>query len=75
MTRYTAQALQDYPHDLVRVACDRCGRAGQYRRDNLIVEYGGDVTMPDLRHLIAKCPRRLNMSDPCGVYYVDRARG
>jgi hypothetical protein len=28
--------------------------------------------MPDLRHELARCPRRSDMGDPCGVEYVDR---
>ena len=73
MIRYTAPALKDFPHDLVRVACDKCGRRGQIRKDKLIEEHGRDIVMPDLRHRIAQCPRRHNMSDPCGIYYLDRA--
>lgn len=30
----------------------------QYRKDTLIAKFGGDVLMPDLRYLIANCPRR-----------------
>lgn len=75
MTRYTSPSLRDFPLDLVRVACEKCGRSGQIRKDRLIEKHGGDVVMPDLRHLIAECPRRDNMSDPCGVHYVDLARG
>jgi hypothetical protein len=75
MTRYTAQALKDYPHDPVRVACRKCERYGQLRKAKLIEQYGPDIVMPDLRHLIAQCPRRNSMTDPCGVYYVDMADG
>jgi hypothetical protein len=28
--------------DMLRVACDKCGRAGRYRPDRLIKDRGGD---------------------------------
>jgi hypothetical protein len=62
--------LRDYPGDMVRLACDRCGRSGQYRKQNLIAQFGSDIPLPDLRHEIAKCERRGEMHDACGVHYV-----
>lgn len=59
---------------MVRLACDRCDRKGQYRKATLIAEYGEDVATPDLLHKIAKCPRRGAMGDACGVYYADLKR-
>jgi hypothetical protein len=43
---------------MVRLACDLCPRRGQYRKETLIARFGGDVLMPDVRHLIAERPRR-----------------
>jgi hypothetical protein len=43
---------------VVRLACDLCPRRGQYRVETLIGKFGGNVLMPDVRHLIAECPRR-----------------
>ena len=63
--------LRDYPAAAVRLACERCGRAGQYRTDNLIAQYGGDIALPDLRHEIAKCERAGKLHNACGVYYPD----
>jgi hypothetical protein len=40
---------------MVRLACELCPRHGQYRKDTLIVRFGGEVLMPDARHLIAQC--------------------
>jgi hypothetical protein len=51
---------------MVRPACDRCDRKGQYRRDTLIEKFGLEVTMPDLRHLIARCP---------GIAFRDKLAG
>jgi hypothetical protein len=54
--------LYEYPGPMVRLACSKCGRSGQYRKQNLIEEFGPDVRLPDLN-----CPmqapwdaRRLN---------------
>ena len=50
---YSSPTLRAWALPMVRLACDRCGRKGQYRRDTLIEKYGTEMTMPDLRHLIA----------------------
>jgi hypothetical protein len=71
MTLYSSPTLRDSPLPMVRLACDRCERKGQYRRGTLIERYGLEVTMPDLRHLIAQCPRREAPGQACGVYYAD----
>ena len=54
---------------LLRLACAACGRRGQYRIDRLLRRFGPDITLPDLRHELAQCPRRGSMSDPCQVEY------
>jgi len=69
--RYTSITLGEYPHQMVRLICSRCDRKGQYRKETLINQYGPDVTMPDLRHLIAKCPRHGKLGNTCGVRYGD----
>jgi hypothetical protein len=56
---------------MLRLVCDKCGRRGQYRIDRLLEQYGPDVAMPDLRHELAQCPHRQDMSNPCQVDYVD----
>jgi hypothetical protein len=38
--------LRDYPGDIVRLACDRCGRSGQYRKEKLITQFGSLVMRP-----------------------------
>jgi len=63
--------LHEYPTDLVRLACEKCGRSGQYRKQNLIERYGADARLPDLRQEIAQCDRMGKMHDGCGVRYVD----
>jgi hypothetical protein len=43
----------EWSYRMVRLACDLCPRRGQYRKETLIARFGGDVLMPDVRHLIA----------------------
>jgi hypothetical protein len=50
--------LAEWPYRTVRLACDLCPRRGQYRKETLLARFGGDVPMPDVRHLIAKCPHK-----------------
>jgi hypothetical protein len=50
--------LRDYPGDIVRLSCAKCGRSGLYRKQNLIERYGADIRLPDLREEIAKRERR-----------------
>jgi hypothetical protein len=57
---------------MLRLRCARCGHAGQYRIDKLIQQYGPDIALPDLRHELALCPKRRDMTDPCQVEFVDR---
>jgi hypothetical protein len=63
--------LAEWPYLMARLACDLCPRRGQYRKDRLIARFGGDVLMPDVRHLIAQCPRKDAPGAACGVYYAD----
>lgn len=69
----TTLTLTDYPGDVVRLACRKCGRAGQYRRAALLKRYGS-VKLPDLRVEIARCAKMGSMSDGCGAYFVELAR-
>ena len=63
--------LADHPGDIVRLACERCGRAGRYRKATLIERYGADVRLPDLRDEIAKRERHGMMHNACGARYLD----
>lgn len=62
--------LAEHPGDLVRLTCEKCGRAGQYRKAKLIERYGADMRLPDLREVIAQCERARQMHDACGARYV-----
>jgi hypothetical protein len=63
--------LREYPGDLVRFSCEKCGRAGQYQKRNLVERYGTDIRLPDLRWEISQCSRRGLMHDGCLVRYAD----
>src|SRR5215467_4375103 len=63
--------LRDYPTDLVRLSCEKCGRSGQYRKQKLIERYWADIRLPDLREEIAQCDRMGKMHHACMVLYVD----
>jgi hypothetical protein len=50
--------LAGHPFDMVRLACTKCERRGQYRKSTLIERYGPDKNMVDLRlELAADCPK------------------
>jgi hypothetical protein len=57
---------------MIRLQCDKCGCRGQYQSDRLLEKYGPDIAMPDLRHKLAQCPHRGDMSNPGQVAFVDR---
>jgi hypothetical protein len=48
--------------DVVRIDCERCGRAGSYRRDGLMARFGPDIALPDLLVALAQCERRADFS-------------
>jgi hypothetical protein len=63
--------LREYPGELVRLSYEKCGRAGQYPKRNLIARYGANIRLPDLREEIAQCRRLGQMHNACMVRYVD----
>lgn len=60
-----------YPHDVVRVACAKCGREGRYPRERIIARYGKDAATPDVLRGIADCSRWSGASEPCGAHVPD----
>ena len=71
MPRDGALQLKDYPTDVVRLACTRCPRKGQYRKAAPVVRFSRDISLPTMRVLIAKCEHEGKSGTACGVYYVD----
>lgn len=66
-----AVMFREWPLQVVRLACDRCGRQGQYRMDTLVAKFTLVEPMPDLQHLIARWPRHGQLDQACGVYCKD----
>jgi hypothetical protein len=61
---------------LLRVACKKCDRAGQYRVAKLIERHGLDANLVDWKDaLTPDCPKRLNdrvaLMDLCGAWFAD----
>jgi hypothetical protein len=63
--------LADYPTDMVGIECNKCGRSGRLNRARLIAEHGAEIPIADLRHVLAACPRRGQMHDPCEAVFPD----
>ena len=40
--------LAEHPTDMVRIACTKCERRGQYRKATLIERFGPDKNMVDI---------------------------
>jgi hypothetical protein len=56
--------------DVLRVACDKCGRKGRYAVARLIEQHGRDGKLIDwLGEITADCPKKQagNMSDQCAA--------
>jgi hypothetical protein len=62
--------LGEFPSNVVRIDCERCGRAGSYRRDGLVARFGADAALPDVLIALASCERRGDFSRPCGARFT-----
>ena len=71
--RIGSLSLGEFPLDVVRIECERCGRAGRYRLARLIKRFGADAAGPDVLMELAACERRKNFSQPCGARFTDLA--
>ena len=70
MRRIGSYSLDEYPLPVVRIGCDRCGRAGSYRLDGLVERFGADAALPDVLLALAACERRADFSRPCGARFA-----
>ena len=75
MPRDGAYWLQEWPHDLIKLACLKCGRHGQYAKAKLLARYG-DVPMTELVDRIIRDSERPceklqpgRTHDRCGAVY------
>jgi hypothetical protein len=63
--------LNAFPLKMVRLACTRCDRKGQYLKATLIAKYGAATPLPTLRTRIANCHNEGKLGTACGIYFVD----
>ena len=61
-------SLKDYPYEIVVIACEPCGRRDQYSRAKLIVQYGLDISMADLKWRLTRCTRKA-YNEFCRAYF------
>jgi hypothetical protein len=62
--------LADLRVSTLSIECEPCGRRGRYSVARLIEQYG-DMKLPELRHVLANCPKAKSQSihDRCRVRY------
>jgi hypothetical protein len=73
MRRIGSRSLGEFPFDVVRIECERCGRAGRYALAGLIERFGANAAGPDVLVALAACERRRDFSRPCGAKFTDLA--
>ena len=73
--RNGSRSLGDYPGDVVRIECERCGRAGRYRLHGLIERFGADAALPDVLLALASCERRGDFSAMRGAVHGPGSSG
>jgi hypothetical protein len=61
-TRLGSRSLGEFPLDVVRIECERCGRSGRYAKARLMERFGADAAGPDVLTELAACERRKNFS-------------
>ena len=67
-----ALTLADLRIDLLEIVCARCHRHGRYRPATLIAKHGPNMSLPDLRFVLAAdCPRAgaSAIADRCDVQF------
>jgi hypothetical protein len=67
--------LADLRVSTLSIECEPCGRRGRYSVARLIEQYG-DMKLPELRHVLANCPKAKSSSvyDQCKVRYGEDSR-
>jgi hypothetical protein len=74
MPRHGSRTLSDLtPEPILMLACEPCGRRGQYSVAWLIEEHGADAKLTDLLVTLANCQKGASTSsihDRCKARYV-----
>jgi hypothetical protein len=70
-----AHTLSDFRVPTLSIGCEPCGRRGRYNVAKLMEKYG-DMKLPELRHVLANCPKAKSFSvrDQCKVRYGEDSR-
>jgi hypothetical protein len=70
-----AHTLSDFLVPTLSIECEPCGRRGRYNVARLMEKYG-DMKLPELRHVLANCPksRSFGVYDQCKVVYGKDSR-
>ncbi len=67
--------LGEFPYERVEVACNKCGRSGNYAKARLVRRFGADCTFLTLRrHFESTCERSndiARLNEVCGVMFPD----
>ena len=67
--------VADFRTPTLSIECEPCGRFGRYNVARLMEKYG-DMKLPELRHVLANCPKAKSQSihDRCRVRYGEDSR-
>jgi hypothetical protein len=67
-----AITLADVRSPMLAIVCEQCQRRGSYNLQRLIKKYGADVKLPDLRAMLADCPkaRAFSVYDRCKLRFA-----
>ena len=70
-----AHTLSDFRVPTLSIECEPCGRRGRYNVARLMEQYG-DMKLPELRHVLANCPKAHahSINDRCKVRYGEDSR-
>jgi hypothetical protein len=73
--RDQAHALSDFRQLTLSIECELCGQRGRFNIAKLMEQYG-DAKLPELRHVLANCPKAGSQSihDRCRVRYGEDSR-
>jgi hypothetical protein len=66
-----ALTLADVRAPTLTLVCQPCGRRGRYNVSRLIGKHGPDMSLPDLKMILANCekPRAFSVYDRCKVKF------
>jgi hypothetical protein len=75
LCKASENTLSDFRVPTLSIECEPCGRRGRYNVARLMEKYG-DAKLPELRHVLANCPKAKSFSvrDQCKVVYGKDSR-